>query len=404
MNGLDSIALQFYSAGTKYSTAIQPYALKLFFALLLIDILVTWIQFSAEGQLDGSYFLARLIKHILSGGFVYLMIVNAFSWMTAIVKSFSEIGAAITGLPSLSPQSVLRIGGAMATTIFDAPATSSLMTNFELAIVQSVSAFVVLVAFVITAAMLLLTLIETYLVVGGGVILLGLGANRFTAPAAEGYFGYVLRVGVRLLFFYLVLAVGVQMANQWSAALTAACKPVPSTLPWWTTYGVPPASIMTTVCSASLPVADMLTYTAFSIVFMIVSIAVPHLAASIAGGTIGLALSHAFEAAFIAQTVIRPIASTLHAGFNKISQINSGNGASANDAPAWLNAMELGRRTQRLANSGANTPPRVPAPKNIRATSVIQPQAPKTTPIDPSTSTLPKANGTAPVGKPTTRI
>ena len=176
MNGLDSIAIQFYTAGTKYSTAIQPYALKLFFALLLIDILVTWIQFSAEGQLDGSYFLGRLIKHILSGGFVYLMIVNAFSWMTAVVKSFSAIGATITGLPSLSPQSVLQVGGAIATTIFDAPATASLMTNFELAIVQSVSAFVVLIAFVVTAAMLLLTLIETYLVVGGGVILLGLGA------------------------------------------------------------------------------------------------------------------------------------------------------------------------------------------------------------------------------------
>lgn len=56
-------------------------------------------------------------------------------------------------------------------------------------------------AFVITSTMLLLTLIESYLVVGGGVILLGLGANRFTAPAAEGYFGYVIRVGVRLLFF-----------------------------------------------------------------------------------------------------------------------------------------------------------------------------------------------------------
>ena len=48
--------------------------------------------------------------------------------------------------------------------------------------------------------MLLLTLIESYLVVGGGVILLGLGANRFTAPAAEGYFGYVIRVGVRFFF------------------------------------------------------------------------------------------------------------------------------------------------------------------------------------------------------------
>jgi len=57
-----------------YSAAIQPYALKLFFALLLIEIIVTWIQYSAEGQVDPSFFLGRMIKHILSGGFIYLMI------------------------------------------------------------------------------------------------------------------------------------------------------------------------------------------------------------------------------------------------------------------------------------------------------------------------------------------
>jgi hypothetical protein len=45
----DTIAAQFYSAGLSYSTAIQPYALKLFFALFLIDITVTWIQYTAEG-------------------------------------------------------------------------------------------------------------------------------------------------------------------------------------------------------------------------------------------------------------------------------------------------------------------------------------------------------------------
>ena len=311
MNNFNDIVAQFYSAAAKYSAGIQPYAIKLFLALLLIDILVTWIQFTAEGQLDASHFLGRLIKHMLSGGFVYLMIVNAFSWMNAVVKSFSTIGAAVTGLPALSPQTVLQLGANMAGTIFDAPANASMMTNIELAIVQSVAAFFVLLSFVVTAAMLILTLIEAYLVVGGGVILLGLGANRFTAPAAEGYFGYVIRVGVRLLFFYLVLAVGVQMATQWSAALLAACKPVPATLPWWTTYGVPPSSIVTTVCSGSLSVSTMLTYAALAIIFMIVTIAVPHMAASIAGGTVGLALSHAFEAAFIAQTVIRPITSAL---------------------------------------------------------------------------------------------
>src|SRR5580700_5050164 len=100
---LDSIATQFYNAGVHYSAAIQPYALKLFFALFLIDIIVTWVQYSAEGQLDPSFFFGRMIKHVLSGGFVYLMIVNGFSWMNLVLSSFSHIGAALSGLPAVSP-------------------------------------------------------------------------------------------------------------------------------------------------------------------------------------------------------------------------------------------------------------------------------------------------------------
>jgi type IV secretion system protein TrbL len=400
----NDIAAQFYAAGTKYSSAIQPYAIKLFFALLLLDILVTWIQFTAEGQLDSSHFIGRLIRHMLSGGFVYLMIVNAFSWMTAVVKSFSTLGAAVSGLPALSPQTVLQIGGNIASIIFNAPANASLMTNIELVIIQSVSAFIVLLSFVISAAMLLLTLIEAYLVIGGGVILLGLGANRFTAPAAEGYFGYVIRVGVRLLFFYLVLAIGVQMANQWGAALAAACKPIPATLPWWATYGVPPTSIVTTVCSGSLPISDMLIYAALAIVFMIVTIAVPHLAASIAGGTLGLALSHAFEAAFIAQTVIRPITSAIQTGFNKVAQIGNSGGDKVTAGAGWVSAMDFGRQTQQLSKLEPDSGQRVPAPKDIRATSVIPSRAPSTTPMNPGTARYAKTNGTTPIGKQTTKL
>src|SRR5437667_8863072 len=126
---------------------MQPYAIRLFTALLLIDIRVTWIQFNAEGQLDSSHFLGRLIKHILSGSFIYLMIVNAFSWMNAVLKSFSAMGAAVSGLPNLSPQTILQLGGKIADTIFSAPVNASMMTNLELAIVQSVSAFFVLLSF-----------------------------------------------------------------------------------------------------------------------------------------------------------------------------------------------------------------------------------------------------------------
>ena len=121
MGTFDDIANQFNLAGLKYSAAIQPFAIKLFVGLLILDILVTWIQFVAEGQLDGSFFLGRLIKHVLTGGFVYLMIVNALPWMEAVLNSFSRIGAAATGLPALSPQTVLQLGGNMASTIFNTP-------------------------------------------------------------------------------------------------------------------------------------------------------------------------------------------------------------------------------------------------------------------------------------------
>ena len=65
---------------------IQPYALKLFFALFPIDIVVTWIQYTAEGQVDPSFFFGRMLKHVLSGGFVFLMIINGFSWMYLVIQ------------------------------------------------------------------------------------------------------------------------------------------------------------------------------------------------------------------------------------------------------------------------------------------------------------------------------
>jgi len=324
--------------------------------------------------------------------------------MYAVIQSFSRIGAAATGLPALSPQTVLTLGGNMAETMFNTPANASLMNNLEVAIVQSVAAFFVLLSFVIAAAMLTLTLIEAYLIVGGGVILLGFGANRFTAPAAEGYFGWVIRIGVRLLFLYLVLGVGVQIATQWNATLTASCNPVPATLPWWTTYGVPPSSIITTVCSNAIPSRLMLDLVALSVLFLIVTIAVPYTAASIAGGTVGLALSHAFEAAFIAQTVIRPITSALQTGFNKVSQLGTGSGDKATEGAGWVSAMTFGQQTQKLGNLGPDGGQRVPAPQDVRATSVVPSRAASTTPMNPGTAPLAGPNGTTPIGKQTTKI
>ena len=154
----------------------------------------------------------------------------------------------------------------------------------------------------------------------------------------------------------------------------------------------------------------MLNYAALSIVFMIVCIAVPHMAASIAGGTIGLALSHAFEAAYVAQTIIRPITSALQTGFNKVAQIGSGSAGNSGEPAGWVKAMDFGRQTQQLGNLGPDGGQRVPAPKDVRGTSVLQPGT-STFPVAKETRALAGKEGntarigngasaTAPISKP----
>jgi hypothetical protein len=50
------IAAQFNAAAQNYSNILQPYAIKLFFSLLLIDIVVTYVQYTAD-QLEPMRYL-----------------------------------------------------------------------------------------------------------------------------------------------------------------------------------------------------------------------------------------------------------------------------------------------------------------------------------------------------------
>ena len=324
----NAIGAQFTSAAAAYAAAIQPYAARLFFALLFIEVLVTAIQYMID-QGDAPRYLGRTFRHLLSAGFIYLMLVNAFPWMTAIMKSFAAIGSAVSGIPNLDPGTVLGIGGQMAQTIFNAPTNpGGLVSDVGLVIGQTVAAFFILLSFTVIAALALLVVIEAYLVVGGASILLAFGGSRFTAPVAEGYFGYVIKVGVRLLFFYLMLGIGIRIATGWNAALTAACVPTTVTLPWYATYGVPPTKIITTICSAPLSWNLLLMLVANSVILMILTTVVPSTAAGIVSGTVGLALNHAFEAAFIAKTIISPMSSIMQSASNKAIRAFGGNDGS----------------------------------------------------------------------------
>ena len=66
--------------------------------------------------------------------------------------------------------------------------------------------------------------------------------------------------------------------------------------------------------------------------------------------------------------------------------------------------MTFGRETQKLGNLGPDGGQRVPAPKDVRATSVIPARAPNTTPMSPGTARYGTGNTTTTNGRPTSKI
>src|SRR5215469_13109927 len=139
----NAIGTQFYNAAVNYSTTIQPYAFRLFFALFLIELLVTFIQYTADGQMDPISYLGRFVRQLLGAGFALAMITYGFQWMMAVIQSFSRLGSILSGLPALSPDSVLLAGLNMAVALWNSPTTTGIVSAVELAIVTGFLALIV---------------------------------------------------------------------------------------------------------------------------------------------------------------------------------------------------------------------------------------------------------------------
>jgi hypothetical protein len=164
-----------------------------------------------------------------------------------------------------------------------------------------------------------------------------------------------------------VLAIGMQLVAKWETGLAAACKPVTTAVPLITGYYVPPSKIMTTICSGSIPATDMLYYAALAAVFATVTVAVPSMAAELVGGTVGLALAHAFEAAYTAQTIAR-IVNPITAGLKKVSDgvasLGNGKGSGASGEQAAIQSILAQHQRESSADTAANAATKVLNPFN----------------------------------------
>jgi type IV secretion system protein TrbL len=158
------------------------------------------------------------------GVFFFLgLLQNAPTWVPAVVDSFSQAGAAISGQNTvLDPSSTfgqgLQLAKAMLGTLNN-PAIFTAVLPVLLAVLCSIG---VVIAYAVVAGQLFITLIESYIVISAGLFFLGFSGSRWTLPFSERYVGYAVSVGIKLFMLYLIVGLGATLAQQWQTLFTPA--------------------------------------------------------------------------------------------------------------------------------------------------------------------------------------
>src|SRR5437016_2675342 len=224
---LNDIVRDYESITAAWFTSLFPIAQAVFWTLVLIELTWSAVWWVVDRE-DGLSVVAALLRKVLAVGFFYALLLNGGTWVRAAIHGFSQAGSSASGLADLSPTGVFDQGLALANKILNAVEGLGILEAVFPSLVAALTAFVVVVSFAIIAAQLLVALVESFIVIGAGILFVGFSGARWTKFFTERYLSYVASVGVKLFVLYLIMGVGMGIAARWVSVLNlGGFSPIP---------------------------------------------------------------------------------------------------------------------------------------------------------------------------------
>jgi type IV secretion system protein TrbL len=217
---LDGIAQTFELATQTWFTTLFPLAQNLFFALMVIQIAWSGIWWTVIRKEGGEQVLVLLLRQVFVLSVLYTVLIFSPIWVPTVIGSFEHAGATAGGIDGINPSSIFSGGFYLALGLLDGLNNWGLLNPITAPMILF-TCVVLILCYAWMAGVLLIYLVESYIVLGGGVLLLGFGGSRFTAGLADGYLVYVFKVGVKLFVAYLILGIAGSLAAQWAGLLNA---------------------------------------------------------------------------------------------------------------------------------------------------------------------------------------
>ena len=200
---LTSLQTQITTAAKGWETTVMDAAKSLFWILATIEIGIAAVWLALQSASLDSWF-AELVRRIMFVGFFAFVLTQGPTFAKAVVDSLFQIGA---GGGTASPADVFNAGLTVATKM-SAKVQFGLFEDNALAISAAFAMVVTVIAFSLVAAIFVSVMVEMYLGLLAGMIMLGLGGSSFTKDFAVRYLVYAFSVGMKLMALVMISRIG----------------------------------------------------------------------------------------------------------------------------------------------------------------------------------------------------
>lgn len=215
----DNVVLAYQGGTSSWLANAGTIAQHIFWSLAAIEFVWSAINWVLKKN-DVGELMASLFFKMMSLMFFYWLIFTASAWIPMALQGFQQMAAGVTGstgtaLPTVasgmvSPSGVASVGVCVVQNIGAALNTADLSLADEIIVGLTMIALVIVIAisYVLIVLQIMMTEIEAFIVLFGGLVMLGFTGSRWTAPWGDKYFGYAVSVGAKLMVIYLVVTLG----------------------------------------------------------------------------------------------------------------------------------------------------------------------------------------------------
>jgi type IV secretion system protein TrbL len=213
---LDGLVHDYETYSESWLSRVVPLAQRTFAILAALEFAVSGLWW-ALGRDSIDEIGASLLRKFIVLSFLYALIYLFPVWVPFLMRGFQTAGQTAAAVNTVNPSQLLDVGLTIASNMLLSFGSLGFLANPAGNIVASITAFFVVLAYTVIAARICLTLVESYVVLTGGLLFLGFAGFRLTATFAENFVLYAFYVGTKIYLLYLLVGVGTAMSQRWAS-------------------------------------------------------------------------------------------------------------------------------------------------------------------------------------------